>query len=180
MKNNKLIYITQTAVMLALLLGVQFATRSFSQFVTGAMVNLILLVSVFAIGFGGGLTIAIASPFLAFLAGIGPAFIQIVPFIAVGNAIFVSLAWTVRKRVTRFGAKDIGLAAGGLIMASAAKFLFLWIGLAVAALPLIPGIQEKQIEIIGAAFTWPQLVTALTGSALAMVIVPLLKKAIKQ
>jgi len=180
MKNKKLVYITQTAVMLALLIGVQFATRSFSQFVTGALVNLILLTSVFMTGFSGGLTVAIASPFLAFLAGFGPAFIQIVPFIAAGNAILVSLAWVVRKRMTRFGAKDTCFAAIGLIAASAAKFLFLWVGLVAIALPLIPGIQEKQMEVIGAAFTWPQLVTALIGSALAMIIVPLLKKAIKQ
>jgi len=141
MKNKKMAYITQTAVLLALLIGVQFVTRSLSQFVTGAMVNLILLVSVFMIGFSGGLTVAIASPFLAFLAGIGPAFIQIVPFIAAGNLILVSLAWVVRKRIARFDAKDTCFAAIGLIAASAAKFLFLWVGLVAIALPLIPGIQ---------------------------------------
>ena len=179
MKNKKALFITQTALMLALLIGTQFATRSFSQFVTGSMVNLILLVSVFVIGLAGGLTVAIASPFLASLAGIGPAFIQIVPFIAAGNAIFVLLAWPVRKRISRFNAKDTCFAAIGLITASTAKFLFLWISLVIVALPLIPGIKEMQVKIIGAAFTWPQLLTAIIGSVLAMVVVPLLKRAKK-
>lgn len=180
MKNNKVVYITQTAVMLALLIGAQFVTRSFGQFVTGSVVNLILLVSAFMIGIYGGLTIAILSPMLAFLAGIGPAFIQIIPFIAVGNAIFVAIAWLIgKKSIHAFNGKNASLSTVGLIAASVSKFLFLWLGLVVIALPLIPGIKEKQIAVISASFSWPQLVTALIGSILAMIIVPQLKKAIK-
>lgn len=180
MKNNKAIYITQTAVMLALLIGVQFITRSFGQFVTGSMVNLILLVSVFIIGIYGGVTIAVLSPILAFLAGIGPAFIQIIPFIAIGNALFVTVAWLISKNyIGKLSAKDITISTIGLIAASISKFLFLWLGLVTIALPLIPGIKEKQAAVIGAAYSWPQLITALIGSMLVMMIVPQLKKAIK-
>lgn len=180
MRNNKVIYITQTAVMLALLIGVQFISRSFGQFVTGSMVNLILLVAVFVIGIYGGLTIAVLSPILAFLAGIGPAFIQIIPFIAIGNALFVTIAWLIaRKTVANFNSKGMITSSAGLIAASVCKFLFLWFGIVKLALPLIPGIKEKQAAVIGASFSWPQLVTALLGSILALVIVPQLIKAIK-
>jgi hypothetical protein len=180
MKNNKIIYMTQTAVMLALLIGVQFVTRSFGQFVTGSMVNLILLVSVFIIGIYGGITIAILSPILAFLAGIGPAFIQIIPFIAIGNTLFVAIAWIISKAsISNSNKKDIMISSIGLIAASVSKFLFLLFGLVTIALPLIPGIKEKQAAVIGASFSWPQLVTALIGSMLAMIIIPQLKKALK-
>lgn len=179
MKNTKIIYITQTAVMIALLIGVQIMTLPFGQFVTGSMVNLVLLVSVFIIGIYGGLTVAVLSPLLAFAAGIGPAFIQIIPFIALGNALFVIVAWVIsRKHMMRINAKDVLGASLGLLAASIAKFLFLWIGLVMTALPLISGIKEKQVAVIGVAFSWPQLITALIGSMLAIVVVPLLKKAL--
>jgi len=180
MRNNKINYITQTAVMLALLIGAQIITRSFGQFVTGSIVNLILLVSVFIIGIYGGVTIAVLSPILAFLAGIGPAFIQIIPFIAIGNVLFVTIAWLIAKNyIAKVNKNGFVISSIGLIAASVVKFLFLWIGLVVIALPLIPGIKEKQVAVIGAAFSWPQLVTALIGSILAIMIVPHLKKAIK-
>lgn len=180
MKDHKTSYITQTAVMLALLISVQILTRAFGQLVTGSLVNLILLVSVFMIGIYGGLTVAVISPILAFLAGIGPAFIQIIPFIAIGNALFVTVAWLISKNyMAKLNIKDVVISSLGLIAASISKFLFLWIGIIMIALPIIPGIKEKQIAVISASFSWPQLITALIGSALAMVILPQLKKAIK-
>ncbi|MDF2593103.1 MAG: transporter component [Clostridia bacterium] len=181
MKTNKINYITQTAVMLALLIGAQFITRSFGQFITGSIVNLILLVSVFVIGIYGGLTIAVLSPILAFLSGIGPAFIQIVPFIAIGNVLFVTIAWlTARNHISIVSKRDLAASSMGLITASAVKFLFLWLGLATIVLPLIPGIKEKQVAIIGAAFSWPQLVTALIGSILAIMVIPQFKRALSK
>lgn len=180
MRNNKITYITQTAVMLALLIGVQFLTRSFGQFVTGSIVNLILLASVFVIGIYGGLTIAVLSPIMAFVLGIGPAFIQIIPFIIIGNALFVIVAWLIARNSIADMGKSAAVSIMGLVAASVSKFLFLWIGLVMIALPMIPGIKAKQMAVIGAAFSWPQLITALIGSLLAFMIVPPLKKAIKQ
>lgn len=171
------LFITQTAVMIALLLGIQFVTRPFGQFVTGSLVNMILLTSLFMIGISSGVTVGLLSPFLAVFIGMGPAFIQIVPFMAAGNVILVLVASFVRKHMAKNNMKDFILAAGGLLIASAAKFLFLWIGLVIVFLPLIPGIKEQQIAVISGAFSWPQLVTALIGSSLTMVIVPLLKRA---
>ena len=171
------LFITQTAFMLALLLGVQFITRPFGQFVTGSLVNLILLVSLFMIGLGSGVTVGMLSPFLAFFAGIGPALPQVIPFMAVGNALLVLVARLVSKYMAKNNLKDIIFASIGLFLASTAKFLFLWVGLVIIALPLIPGLKEQQLTMLGAAFSWPQLVTALIGSTLAMMIVPILKRA---
>jgi len=180
MKLKKILF---TAIMLAFLIGVQFATSPIGmplgQFVTGALVNLILLVTVFTVGLGGSLVVAVASNALAFLAGIGPALPQVIPFVAAANAILVSVASLVRRQIAGKGIKNKLLAAAGLAGAGAAKTLFLWVGLVLIALPLIPGIQEPQIAMLSAAFTWPQLVTSLSGGALAMLIMPLLQKALK-
>jgi len=179
MRNNRVMYVTQTAVMLAVLIAVQFVTRSMVFFVTGSLVNMILLVSVFMIGLGGGLTIAILSPFLAAFVGVGPAFIQIVPFVAVANAILVLVAWPARKRIMFNGPGDVLFTAVNLIIAGAAKMAFLWVALVLIALPFIPGVTKQQISVIGFTFSWPQLVDAIIGGALAMLIVPLLRRAMK-
>ncbi|MCL2298910.1 MAG: ECF transporter S component, partial [Firmicutes bacterium] len=60
-----------------------------------------------------------------------------------------------------------------------AKTAFLWVGLVLIALPLIPGLKEPQVAMLSAAFSWPQLVTSLLGGALAMLVMPLLNKAAK-
>jgi hypothetical protein len=176
--NKQALFITQTAVMLALLFGAQLVTRAFGQFVTGSIVNMILLICTFLVGTGGGLIVAVISPILAFSVGMGPAFIQIVPFIAAGNAILVIFAQFGRKYVAVGGKKESLIAAVFLAAAGLAKTLFLWIGLVIIVLPMIPGLKEQQVAIIGAAFTWPQFVTAMIGGALAMLIVPPLKKAL--
>ena len=84
--NKKTLWITETAVMIALLVALQWATKPLGQFVTGSCVNLVLGVSALVGGLWCGLTVALVSPFFAFLLGIGPAFLPIVPMVAVGNA----------------------------------------------------------------------------------------------
>ena len=174
---KKIIVITQTAVMLALLIGLQFVSHTFGQFVTGSLVNMVLLVTVFVIGLYSGAVIALVSPFLAVFMGVGPALIQIVPLIAIGNVVFVLLAWLVRKNIGRRGIKPVSITVAGLAAASAVKASVLWLSISIVALPLLPGTSDSQIAAISMAFSWPQLVTALTGSVLAMIIVPVLKKA---
>jgi hypothetical protein len=176
MKLKKILF---TAMMLALLIGVMFVTRSFGPLVTGTLVNLILLVTLFTVGLASGLTVAVVAPFLAFLVGLSHALPQTMPFVAAANAILVGIAYLVRKRIMEKGLQNKLLAACGLVGAGVVKTAFLWVGLVLIALPLIPGLQEKQIEILTASFTWPQLVTSLAGGALAMLIMPLLRKAVK-
>ena len=81
----------RTAIFLALLIAVQFVTRSMGQYVTGSLVNLVLIAAALMCGLWGGLAVAVLSPFCAFLIGIGPAFPQIVPAVALGNAVLVVL-----------------------------------------------------------------------------------------
>ena len=58
--------LTRTALLLALCVVVQ-QFKTVSQFITGPLVNLILLLAALAVGLGSGLCIAVLSPILAFL-----------------------------------------------------------------------------------------------------------------
>ena len=71
--NKKTLWITETAVMIALLVALQWATKPLGQFVTGSCVNLVLGVSVLVGGLWCGLTVALVCSFLAFRRGSGPA-----------------------------------------------------------------------------------------------------------
>ena len=51
---KKLLWITETAIMLALLVTLQALTKGFGQLVTGSCVNAILAISVLVGGLGSG------------------------------------------------------------------------------------------------------------------------------
>ena len=68
--NKKVRWITETAVMLALLVALQALTKGFGQFVTGSCVNAVLAVTVLTAGLGSGIVVAVLSPVLAYLLGI--------------------------------------------------------------------------------------------------------------
>ena len=93
--NHKIRWITRTAVLTALLVALQWATagtQAFAgQYITGSLVNCVLATAALFAGLWSGVTVAILSPFFAFLLGIGPKLIQIVPCIALGNLVFVLL-----------------------------------------------------------------------------------------
>lgn len=71
---KKTVWIARTAVCLALLIAIQFLTKSLGQLVTGSCVNLVLAIAALIGGVWSGVTVAVISPFCAYLLGIGPAF----------------------------------------------------------------------------------------------------------
>ena len=174
--HKRVLWITQTAVMLALLIAVQAATSGLgNQFVTGSCVNLILAVTALTVGLWGGVAVAVISPFGAFLFGIGPKFIQLIPAIALGNLVYVVLlALMVGKTVRPMWRQGIGL-----VTAAVSKFLTLYFvitRLLVPALVSAGVIPAKASAVLAANFSWPQLVTATIGGILALVVTPALKK----
>ena len=87
---KKTIWITKTAVLIALLVVLQWVTKPLGQLVTGSCVNAVLAIAALLAGMASGLTVALASPVFAFLFGIAPNLIT-VPVIMAGNAAFVLL-----------------------------------------------------------------------------------------
>ena len=170
---KKTLWIAETAVMIALLVALQGLTKPAGQFVTGSCVNLILGVSTLVGGLWCGLTVALLSPFFAFLLGIGPALIQIVPAIAVGNIVLVLVLWLICRKAKKLSP----LSYGGAVAASVCKFAVLYALVVLLLLPLL-GLPEKQVAMMSAMFSWPQLVTALIGSFLAVTVSPVIRKAL--
>lgn len=179
--HSRVLWITRTAVLVALLIALQWATagtQAFAgQYITGSLVNCVLAISALFGGLWSGIVVALVSPFCAFLLGIGPALIQIVPCIAVGNLVYVLVLWALLGR--KWGA--VWQRFAGVTVAAGAKFLTLYIAVVKIVIPVMgEALKAPQVQKFTAMFSWPQLVTALIGGALAMLLLPLLKKAIKK
>lgn len=179
MKNTKIRWITRTAVLLALLVVLQAATKSFGQLVTGSCVNAVLGVAAGFVGLGGGLVVALASPWLAYLLGIAPQIVT-VPAIMIGNAIFVIF-------MSLGGGEKVGTQIILWILAAVAKFVALYLlvvkvicGVLAPNLMSAGVLKQPMLTALPATFAWPQLITALIGGAIALVVCRVLKKAIKQ
>ena len=127
-------------------------------------------------GLWSGVIVALLSPFCAFLLGIGPQLVQIVPIIAVGNVTFVVLLSLL------VGAKKPGVLrqAGGLMASAIAKFGVLYLGVVHILIPVMgEALKAPQVEKFTAMFSLHQLITALLGGTEALLILPLSRKAIK-
>ena len=170
MTGKKIRWIAETAVLTALLLVLQFVTKPLGQLVTGSCVNAVLAVAALASGLWSGLAVAVISPLFAFILGIGPQLFPLTPAIAAGNCTLVLLLCALYKD----GSPVRRVAAW--LAASAAKFAVLYM-LVVQVLCKVLELKEKQVATFTAMFSWPQLITALIGCGLALVIVPRIKKA---
>ena len=177
---SKILWIAQTAIFIALLVALQFATRSMGQFVTGSVVNLILIVASLTAGLFSGLAVALLSPFFAFMLGIGPAFLQVVPLVALGNMALVFFVWLIgRKGEEVEGAMAYIWRILGVVAGAVVKFAILYFGIVKLLLPLLD-LKPPQVTALSAAFSWPQLVTAAIGGAIAVLVVPPVLKAIRK
>ena len=177
MKKN-IRWITETAVMLALLVALQAVTKPLGQLVAGSFVNAILAISALVGGLGCGLTVAICSPVLAFLLGIAPQILT-VPAIMIGNCVYVLLLHPLDK--------SYGKQILKLLSAAIAKFAVLYLivakvicGLLASSLLAAGTLKQPMLQVLPATFSWPQLFTALIGGAAALLMVPVLKKALRK
>ena len=178
--NKKIRWITETAVMLALLVCLQALTKPMGQLVTGSCVNAVLAVSAMVGGIGCGLVVALCSPVLAYLLGIAPQILT-VPAIMVGNTVFVVLLSVLADKT----GKNIVKQVIAWVAAAAAKFaslyaIVVWLICGVLSENLLASgvMKEPMPKALPATFSWPQLFTALIGGAVALAITPVLRKAL--
>jgi hypothetical protein len=180
--NKKVRWITETAVMLALLVALQALTKPMGQLVTGSCVNTVLAISALVGGLSCGLVVALCSPVLAFLLGIAPQILT-VPAIMVGNAIFVILLALLADK----SGKNIAKQIIAWMTAAAAKFaalyaIVVWLICGLLSEQLIANgmMKAPMLKALPATFSWPQLITALIGGAAALLITPVLRKALQK
>jgi len=123
--------------------------------------------------YGGGgwcaLALACLSPLGSFLLGLGPDYFRFVPFLALGNAVFVALLYVLGRR-------ELFLErAGALGMAGLARLILLWASLLRVVIPAM-GLPEQEMGRLGFPFGWPQIFTALVGGGVAAALYPPLRR----
>lgn len=182
---EKTLWLTETAVMLALLITLQALTKPLGQLVTGSCVNAVLAIAVLLIGMSSGITVAVISPVCAYLLGIAPNFVTVLP-IMIGNVCFVVLL----RLIAGKSHKPVWKQPVALISAAGVKFGVLYLlvvkvicGMASGALlgkklGDIVVLAPPMLKLLPTMFAWPQLFTALIGGAVALLIAPVLRKAL--
>ncbi len=175
--NSKVKWITRSAAAIALIIVAQLTTAPLKQqLLTGSLVNLILALSTLLFGFGTGAAAAVVSPFIAYLLGIN-AQIMVVPAIAAGNLIYVLvislLTKKLKDRISEETVRNMTSVAVAAIFKFALQYLLIVRWIAPSFLP------EKAQAVMSVNFGVMQLVTACIGGAIACMISPLIRKAIK-
>ena len=178
--NKKLRWITETAILIALLITLQVLTKGFGQLVTGSCVNTILAVAALVGGLSCGVTVALISPVLAFLLNIAPQILT-VPAIMIGNTVYVVLLYFLAGK----DSKQLVRQVIAWLAAAAAKFITLYAlvaglicGVLAHSLMNAGLLKAPMLQALPATFSWPQLFTALIGGAVALLMVPVLRKAL--
>ena len=177
---KKILWITETAVMLALLVTLQMITKPLGQLVTGSFVNAVLAVTVLVAGLSSGITVALISPVMAYLLNIAPQPLT-VPAIMVGNTVFVVLLHFLAGKDSRKIARQIlAWLATAFAKFAALYAIVVWLFCGVFADALLASglLKEPMLKLLPATFSWPQLVTALIGGGAALLITPVLRKAL--
>jgi riboflavin transporter len=127
----------------------------FSQPITGTIVNATLFSSTALFGYKAGILVGISPSLIALSIGLlNPILAPMVPFIILSNIILVSIFAALKP-------KNFLL---GILTASLAKFLFLFLTSSIIITFLIP---TEVAPTIAKMMTWPQLLTALAGGMVA-------------
>ncbi|MCK4554672.1 iron hydrogenase [Candidatus Parcubacteria bacterium] len=140
------------------------------QWVTGPIVNAILILTLFLVGIRSALVICLIPSLIALAGGLLPAVLApVVPFIMISNVILVlSIDWFYNRNKD-----EIKGYWQGAIIGAGLKFAFLFASVNVIAKLLIK--QELAIKV-AQMMSWPQFATAVTGGMIAWVALKWLKK----
>ena len=154
---KKILWITETAVMLALLVTLQSITKPMGQLITGSCVNAVLAIAVLIGGFACGATVAVFSPILAFVLGIAPQVLT-VPVIMVGNVVYIALLHGLADKT----GKQLGKQVLAWITAAAAKFVTLYFlvvkvicGILSESLLAAGTLKAPMLKALPVTFSWP-------------------------
>jgi hypothetical protein len=144
--------------------GLLITNLGLPQYITGPLINALLIMTVLWSGVSQALFVGMVTPMGAALSGVLPLPLWVmIPFIALGNAVLVSLFGALRG-MNRWVA---------LAVAAMAKSALLYVAVTVlVAHPLslvISGNAQPVVvpQAIVAMMAWPQLLTAVAGGVIA-------------
>lgn len=171
--NNNLTNLTKSALFLAIAIIFQSIGKffpQFSQFFVGPAINAILILTTYICGLWWGVAVGTLTPLLAWLLGqLPPPFGPFIPFIMLGNIIFIILFGISKKYIKKAG-EYIGIILGAIL-----KYLFLYFSASKLINVFNLNIPEKVAHKLVIAMGVPQLITALIGGAIALIIIKILQ-----
>jgi hypothetical protein len=155
--NERLRLLTKASALLAI--AIVFQLAKMGQLVTGIGINAVLITAVGTCGLPWAAAIGFMTPVLAVLLGIQPPVtVVLVPFIIAANISYAVLFRILRKYNDYLA----------ILAAAFGKFILLYAAANIIITKLPPPIKI--------AFSFPQLITALAGGILAVIITKTLKK----
>lgn len=177
--NNTTKKLARSALLLAIaivfqIIGRNLQVASINQFLVGPIINAILLVSVVICGTWWGVGIGVLTPILAFLIGqLSPIFAPFIPFIMIGNILYVIAFALIYKK---FKTSSLAKEAIGVIISSLLKFAFMFVSAVKIIHILNISFSKLALKLLPTAMGMLQLVTAIIGGILAIVIIEILRK----
>lgn len=165
--------ITLAGLFLALAIVFQLLGRSYpdvSRNLVGPLINMLLLLCVWYCGLRYGLMLSILTPLTALLVGqLNPVMAPFMPFIMIGNALLVLAFHFFRNHLP---GRIIGIILGAII-----KYFFMSLSVRFIAPSL--GLPDPVLKNMAFAFGTVQLIAALIGGLLAMIVIELLDKRVR-
>lgn len=140
------------------------------QWLTGTIVNAILIIVLFTVGIRGALVLCLMPSLMALSGGlIPPILAPIVPFIMIANVLLVLII----DRSYFYFKDNLKGYWTGLIVGSLLKFVFLYFSLNIISNLLI---KQELMAKVAQMMSWPQLATALTGGFIAWIFLKKIKR----
>ncbi len=172
--------ITITAVMLALsIVVIEFvklplSVAGYGVSISGALINLILIVDTLYCGLLSGMLLSIIIPVFSFILTASPiisAVPVVLPCIMLGNAVYVIFAWFVRGRKYELNLMPLSLVVGSFVKAGVMALLISnW-----ALVYFASGLSEQTINVAKTTYSVEQLIAGILGTFLACVIWPIVR-----
>jgi len=172
--NKRTLFIARISIILALTLVIQMA--GFPQPITGPLVNTMLFITASLFGTLAGVILGSLTPLVALIRGqLPPILAPMVVFIIGGNAILVLTYNVIVKSWENFIGKTSAKMSqlAGILVASVAKFVFLTFAVRIV-LPVIFNVSIG--EKFAFLMTTPQLITAILGGIIAVIILTFLNR----
>ena len=171
--------ITVTAVMIALsIVVIQFIKAPLmiagqSVAISGALINLILIIDTLYCGLVSGVILSVIIPVFSFILTQSP-LISAVPVI-LPCIVFVLFAWFVRNKKIELNLLPLSLVVGSIAKAGIMTLLIVQWAIPQFGASLAP----KMVTMAKVTYSTTQLVAALFGSFLAIIIWPIVRVAVK-
>ena len=172
----KIRQLTLSALLLALSIASQFLKNT-SVYLTGPVINCILILATVFCGLWSAVALSLITPLTSWLITGSPlmsAIPMIVPCIMAGNVILAVSVWvSIRKKLCT---RNLLL---GTLFGAAVKAAFMGGTISLLLLPLLgpsTGLPAPALAAARVTFSLTQLITALLGGALSVLIVPTLMR----